>query len=401
MDLDDATNVLFFKIRSLDPQNASKIMGYILIQDLAEGDLLRLAFGPEDLLRPSGFGSDSKNSQNPLRPSSPSLIPRNVFLEPSWPPASSPKPSPALSYENIRSGDSNNDFIGENEMSDYFSFLSDSSTSENEDFVGHRRGSYACFGTAEEVGGFGGLVGGYKPCLYFARGFCMHGDDCKFSHGSVDVKGAIVDSGSASRMGLPYRQHEEMMRVRAAGHQQRLAGASSPLHCQKNMNDNLSSKKIYLTFRPDSTFSNRDVSNYFSMFGPVHDVRIPFKRMFGFVTFVHPKTVKLVLSRGNPHFICDSRVIVKPFKENGKDPDKRQHMKQHFESPCSSPAGVDSRGLPEGFGVLNTQQMMSMRELEEQTVVQQAIELQRRRLTSLQLPDDGVHHPQRSPSDEH
>lgn len=60
------------------------------------------------------------------------------------------------------------------------------------------------------------------------------------------------------------------------------------------------------------------------MFGPVQDVRIPYqqKRMFGFVTFVHPETVKLILTRGNPHFICDSRVLVKPYKEKGKVPDK-------------------------------------------------------------------------------
>jgi len=37
-----------------------------------------------------------------------------------------------------------------------------------------------------------------------------------------------------------------------------------------------------------------------------HDVRIPYqqKRMFGFVTFVYPETVKLIiLAKGNPHFI--------------------------------------------------------------------------------------------------
>lgn len=60
------------------------------------------------------------------------------------------------------------------------------------------------------------------------------------------------------------------------------------------------------------------------MFGPVQDVRIPYqqKRMFGFVTFVHPETVKHILARGNPHYICDSRVLVKPYKEKGKVPDK-------------------------------------------------------------------------------
>ena len=61
-----------------------------------------------------------------------------------------------------------------------------------------------------------------------------------------------------------------------------------------------------------------------SIYGPVHDVRIPYqqKRMFGFVTFVYPETVKLILAKGNPHFICDARVLVKPYKEKGKVPDK-------------------------------------------------------------------------------
>lgn len=37
-------------------------------------------------------------------------------------------------------------------------------------------------------------------------------------------------------------------------------------------------------------------------FGTVQDVRIPYqqKRMFGFVSFAHSETVKVVLARGNP-----------------------------------------------------------------------------------------------------
>lgn len=56
----------------------------------------------------------------------------------------------------------------------------------------------------------------------------------------------------------------------------------------------------------------------------MQDVRIPYqqKRMFGFVSFAHSETVKVVLARGNPHFICDSRVLVKPYKEKGKILDK-------------------------------------------------------------------------------
>lgn len=56
-------------------------------------------------------------------------------------------------------------------------------------------------------------------------------------------------------------------------------------------------------------------------------MRIPFqqKRMFGFVTFVYPETVKLILAVGNPHSVCDSRVLVKPYKEKIKNPDKFRH----------------------------------------------------------------------------
>jgi hypothetical protein len=73
-------------------------------------------------------------------------------------------------------------------------------------------------------------------------------------------------------------------------------------------------------------------ANHCSIYGPVHDVRIPYqqKRMFGFVTFVYPETVKLILAKGNPHFICDARVLVKPYKEKGKVPDKYRHAATTF-----------------------------------------------------------------------
>lgn len=48
--------------------------------------------------------------------------------------------------------------------------------------------------------------------------------------------------------------------------------------------------------------------------------------MFGFVTFVYPETVKLILAKGNPHFVCDARVLVKPYKEKGKVQDKYRNF---------------------------------------------------------------------------
>lgn len=69
----------------------------------------------------------------------------------------------------------------------------------------------------------------------------------------------------------------------------------------------------------------------------MQDVRIPYqqKRMFGFVSFAHSETVKVVLARGNPHFICDSRVLVKPYKEKGKALDKYGVLPLNFLSSIS------------------------------------------------------------------
>ena len=163
------------------------------------------------------------------------------------------------------------------------------------------------------------------------------------------------------------------------------------------------------------------------MYGPVQDVRIPYqqKRMFGFVTFVYPETVKLILAKGNPHFVCDARVLVKPYKEKGKVPDKYRHSlfftlfllcfftlfllcffgisRKIFDlfyrklqqidrdfSPCGTPTGLDSRELYDHLQLgsrmfYNSQQdLLLRRKLEKQ---QADIDLQSRRLLNLQLLD--------------
>ncbi|KAM5584647.1 zinc finger CCCH domain-containing protein 46-like [Rosa sericea] len=540
----EVTNLLFGKIKALEPENAIKIMGYLLIQDLGENDLMRLAYGPDTLLHSlilrakiqlglssntcSSSASSTPSSPSPLNPiarptsgasnpfsqSSPRIpngafdFPKNNPSSPSsnsWPLSAfpnnsiSPKSSPLLSYDNIRAGAgagagpgplplhskhsggkdgdvwSGTDLIDEHQLNDYLSFLNESSSSSRpDDFIDprlelghgvpdwahslnngdahlHRRSysaSDACFGTEDAA--LGG--GGFKPCLYFARGFCKNGSNCKFVHGgfgeSVDAGaaggGGIV--GSPSKFdGFEQLQHEEMLRLKAAAHQQRLAaaasqfmaggGPSSPYNkymnfllqqqndpqraaaimmgeefykygrCRPERNDLLAmasvekatsaSRQIYLTFPAESTFRDEDVSEYFSKYGPVQDVRIPYqqKRMFGFVTFVYPETVRLILSKGNPHFICESRVLVKPYKEKGKVLDKRQqqHQERGEFSPCLSPAGLDSRDPYElqlgGRMLYDTQEMLLRRKLEEQAELQQAIELQGRRLMNLQLPD--------------
>ncbi|CAK8538903.1 unnamed protein product [Lathyrus sativus] len=96
-------------------------------------------------------------------------------------------------------------------------------------------------------------------------------------------------------------------------------------------------RQLYLTFPADSTFTEEDVASYFNTIGHVDDVRIPCqnRRMFGFVTFAHPKTVRNILERGGPHFVRGARVLVKPYIEREKRYQDRVEEKDRVEHlPC-------------------------------------------------------------------
>ncbi|CAF1786301.1 hypothetical protein Bca4012_046355 [Brassica carinata] len=492
MDSGDPTTLLLTKIRILEPDYAPKIIGYLLLQDFSEKDLMRLALGPETvlqsiILKVKGqlglFTSPSTpTSPSPFNPiSRPPINGRgggggggsplsNGFMDfRRNSPSSSPSPtSPwsvnSVSFTNgsilkpLSSHQSNGDAAGaesdlleDQQLNDYLSFLDDSKTEEAVDLTDysvnngethllHRRSfsADASFGSGED--GFGA---GFKPCVYFSRGLCKNGESCKFVHGgfpdNADGNGIVADS--SRKVESFGRQHEEMMRLKMAYQQQRLAsqllGRVPQMSYEKRMEfllhqhalrdgalpfgderywssspgrlermelmamqfgdlSNSAARQIYLTFPAESTFKDEDVATYFSLFGTVQDVRIPYqqKRMFGFVSFAQPETVKAVLARGNPHFICDSRVLVKPYKEKGKafDNDSRKHqylLQQQMErgnySPCSSPSGIDPD--PQLGSKMFYERREMMRRKMEEAELHRAIELERRRVINLQLPE--------------
>ncbi|KAL5566671.1 hypothetical protein UlMin_029835 [Ulmus minor] len=498
MDSYEATRTVFSRIQSLEPENASKIMGFLLIQEYGEKEMIRLAFGPETLLQnlivkaktqlgiplksPLSSSSPSSSSSpfnpisrsNLLSPSSSARISINNGFDfgnnPSSPSSNGwsnlSGSSPLVSYASIvnRSSSTSSGSLSSS-VSSFVDEYPLQNTVKTEDVFDQRlewapmavspngyedlhKQSYSVdpnlyFGSDDSNSGFG-----YKPCLYFARGFCKNGSSCRFLHEDSCGDGG-VSVGSPSSNFNELEQCHEFFRLKVAAQQQKLAAASpfmaaSPLPYNKGMNllmqqqidtqrsaaaaalmtgdefhkfercrfdrNNFSStsfggnvnpcsRQIYLTFPADSTFREEDVSNYFSLYGPVQDVRIPYqqKRMFGFVTFVYPETVKIILAKGNPHFVCDSRVLVKPYKEKGKILDKKQQHQQQMEngdySLCSSPSGIDYDNISHGPRMFyNTQEMLLMKKLEERANLQQAMELQGRRLMNLQLMDLKNHH---------
>ncbi|GMH27029.1 hypothetical protein Nepgr_028872 [Nepenthes gracilis] len=565
MDVYEATQIVFSRIQKLDPEYASKIMGLLLIQDHGEKEMIRLAFGPENLLYSAvakarqEFGISSNTPPTSSTPSSPSpflggsgngngngngnplslsrqnsalllsgfisggnglKIPLSLSVSTLASPSSVSSPScgasvfsdfhtseelispnsSLASYVNgistsgvsFTSNSSINpatppfyangtgEQLDETQLQEKLFFLNDNSSqafdpkipdtyypqphlasnniagsgSEASLFpsnwdsrcdgsdsggVMHRR----CFSVSDISFDDPTYGSGWKPCLYFARGYCKNGASCRFVHGGSSDSDGLAAAQSKFEMD----QCHEFVRSKTMQHQNlmtvsRLLAPENtlPFSANKGMNylvqqqqiesqraaaalimgedmlqsnryrldrneffvngrgDSIGSRQIYLTFPADSTFREEDVSNYFRIYGPVQDVRIPYqqKRMFGFVTFAYPETVKTILAKGNPHFVCDARVLVKPYKEKGKVPDKYRKQQQQMDrreySACNPVTAIDSRDpfdlkLGGRFTCDAQDDKLWRRKMEEQANLQLALELQSRKLMGLQLLD--------------
>ncbi|XP_024985901.1 zinc finger CCCH domain-containing protein 22-like isoform X4 [Cynara cardunculus var. scolymus] len=471
MDTVEATKMVMSRIQKLDPENASKIMGYILIQDQGDNEMIRLAFGPENLLlsvikQAKSFLDISSNTSSAPSSTTPSLfihrnspqivIPNNGFHHMNPPSPSSPwslsgsfpdhhlhrgSPRP-VSYAAVVNGggssassfynnfnDPTDEYSTNNGLqvvSDQLSFFDES---KNVDFIDpmvspggrsdsvlfpypndtsnwpmvsgncgdahhhhlHRR---SCSvndvflggggGGNDDMGGGGGF-GGWRPCMYFARGFCKNGTSCKFVHGGFGDEIGLNPSSPTAVAGSPTGKidsFDDLLRIKAIQQQQQriaaMAGGGVPpfpfnrcmnflnenprsaaalmmgdefhkfSRCRPDRNDfaamglgnsNSSSRQIYLTFPADSTFKEEDVSNYFRK--------------------------------------------------------HQQQMERGDFSGCLSPTALESAEpfdhIPFGARMFN-QEMILRRKLEERAELQQAMEFQDRRLMNLQLSDLKNHH---------
>ncbi|KAI7742333.1 hypothetical protein M8C21_012023 [Ambrosia artemisiifolia] len=390
MEAFEAAKIVYNRILETESETTTrKVIGYIYLSDHADREMIRLAFGPDNLIQNMIQKAKTDLNLGPkpvsLPPISPTFQPAPLFH--SRTPFSAPSalqiPPPMPShYQDIG--------------------LTDEYESFNREITGFSDSSYSPDGSFSVRGRRNG--NSTKICHYFSKGYCKHGSNCKFFHGqamSDHNSNEFVDDQAAfspgslekleleiteilkSRRGnpisiasLPMIYYErygrtlqaegyltESQRHGKAGYsltkllarlknsirlidrphgQHAVVLADDASRYLENRYDRnfpspgpivSGSKQIYLTFPAESTFTEDDVANYFSNFGPVHDVRIPCqqKRMFGFVTFQNSETVQMVLSKGNPHYVCGARVLVKPYREKLKLFDRNYIEK--FEAP--------------------------------------------------------------------
>ncbi|CAN7048539.1 unnamed protein product [Brassica oleracea var. botrytis] len=394
MNFTESMNVVHSRIQQLEPENASKIIGYLLMQDHGDLDMIRLAFCPDSVMHSMINFVKYELAKDPRYNSPPSdhapTLSFGSFTGSSiQPPSVSVSPPLRTGYwENSTEVDSLHSNV-------QFLNFEDSMTS-TEFSNGFFSRDHQCLPLRTSRRSPSLPEFPVKICHYFNKGYCKHGNNCRYFHGqiiperegfsqmfnpnNISDEEHVVSPGSLEKLegeiiellksrrgapisiaSLPVMYYEKYARtLQAEGYlteSQRHGKAGYSLtkllarlnntirlidrpHGQHSviLAEDVSkfveymgersehgailagSRQIYLTFPAESSFTEHDVSNYFSKFGLVEDVRIPCqqKRMFGFVTFVYTESVKHILAKGNPHFICGARVLVKPYREKSR-----------------------------------------------------------------------------------
>ncbi|CAI0378028.1 unnamed protein product [Linum tenue] len=437
MDFTESTKAVYSRIQQIDPENVSKIIGYLLLQDQGEREMVRLAFGPDNSIyslvhrakSDLGLMMNNNNNKQQQQPAEVAVVPLHHHYAPNY-----------------------SEFVPNysDQMQQFFTM--DDPNPVNFFYPESGRRTSRRSPSLPEFP--------VKMCHYYSKGFCKHGSSCRYFHHGVSTSDIFKQSSSAdimeehnnhvvspgslerleleltellkSRRGVPVSiaslpmmyydkygrtlqaegyltesqrhgkagfsltkllarlRHSIRLIDRPHGQHSVMLAEDVPkyLECAAGERNDpggivAGSKQIYLTFPAESTFTEHDVSNYFSKFGAVQDVRIPSqqKRMFGFVTFVFEQTVKQILAKGNPHFVCGARVLVKPYREKSRLFDRKYYSEKMHQSMCYHNShyidGDSELGYPSFSSRLMRRQL-----IEEQ---EQALEFERRRLSEMQL----------------
>lgn len=201
MDFSESTAVVFNRIQRLEPEYVSKIIGYLLVKGFSKGEMIRLAFGPDNLIQmvvqkvkielgliPHPLSPVSPISHHfpPLSPSTGSLFhslsPVSQYLQPG--------------AEQVLQQDYNislrNQVLGPDEQEQLDSL--------NPGLLGVSGDYYHPDLAMENLSvrvGQKSPVGSEFPtkiCHYFNKGFCKHGSSCRYLHEQVfpDVFGSAA-----------------------------------------------------------------------------------------------------------------------------------------------------------------------------------------------------------------
>ncbi|KAK9269248.1 hypothetical protein L1049_001018 [Liquidambar formosana] len=435
MDLLEATRVVLSRIEKLEPENARKIIGQFLVQGHGYRDMIRLAFGPDRLIqnliyktkielglgtKPAVLGpispsmnlapvSDTPRQFTPFPPASPRPFETPAALQ--IPVTTYWEHQPPTEQQLIHNSD-----FGPLEYSDSFSELQNQTQFSRLDnqldpvspvlsgFLSDYYYPEAALSARSSPRSPSLPEFPVKVCHYFNKGFCKHGSNCRYYHGQAHPESFTHMFGlntneflNDDHMFLPGSLEKleleitELLKSRR-GHPVSIASLpmiyyekyGKVLQAEGYLTESQRHGKAGYSLTKLLARLKNSIRLIDSTFGPVEDVRIPCqqKRMFGFVTFESADTVKVILAKGNPHFVCGARVLVKPYREKSKLADRKyaEKFEPQFYFPShyidmDSELNLMSRGS-------ETSRLLRQQLMEEH---EQALELETRRLAELQL----------------
>lgn len=213
MDLTESTKVVYNRIQNLEPENVARIIGYLLLQDQGEREMIRLAFSPDNLIQyvinkaKIELGILPKPAvSSPISPPqvNPSPISDLPLQFTPFSPASArpfPSPRPGNSYWDTQvNGDQQQvhklgDFVPQgysDSVQDELRIQSQLHFLAMEDQLDNSVGSEFSGSYYFPEQALSGRTSRRSPsmpefpvkvCHYFNKGFCKHGNSCRYFHG--------------------------------------------------------------------------------------------------------------------------------------------------------------------------------------------------------------------------
>lgn len=216
MDFSESTKVVYDRIHKIEPENVSKIIGYLLLQDHGEREMIRLAFSPDNLIHSlihrakTELGLSKPPVSAPVSPSLVNQVPVSdlpLQFTP-YPPAlsrriSSPttllgrstywEPQVVADQQPVRNIDYVPPAYSDSTVDEYclqnqMQFLTLEDRLESASLVGSDFSNNYYYPEST----YGVRTGRRSPslpefpvkvCHYFNKGFCKHGNNCRYFHG--------------------------------------------------------------------------------------------------------------------------------------------------------------------------------------------------------------------------
>ncbi|XP_022734295.1 zinc finger CCCH domain-containing protein 18-like [Durio zibethinus] len=208
MEFSDYTQILFNRIKKIEPENVSKIIGYLLLQVHGDQEIVQLAMCPDSVIQEVIYKVKVELQWLVVKSGSPPISPDSApgsefpsLFSPFSPPVSSrPFLSPRITspyWEQQLAAKHNSDFMpyldSVSDLQTQTQFLSLEDRMESVNLGNGGFSNDYCYSDAA-LGNLGVRTGRrhqnlpefpVKTCHYFNKGYCKQGSNCKYFHGHV------------------------------------------------------------------------------------------------------------------------------------------------------------------------------------------------------------------------